>query len=157
MLMDALKIFNENEMVLFKVYRIQFICRVLFNIGNKKKEEEEEVFFVEKFCFDIRRRPAVYPYEYSKVRRSNCQESKQKKSHIKKPLNAFMLFMREQRAQVVQECTLRESAAINQILGRKVKFEIEGRRQVVFCFSSSGMNSIEMFNRNITIWQEMNA
>ncbi len=31
-----------------------------------------------------------------------------------------MLFMKEQRAQVVQECTLRESAAINQILGRKV-------------------------------------
>jgi transcription factor 7-like 2 len=45
---------------------------------------------------------------------------KSKKSHIKKPLNAFMLFMKEQRAQVVQECTLRESAAINQILGRKV-------------------------------------
>ncbi|UJR08249.1 hypothetical protein I4U23_012522 [Adineta vaga] len=45
--------------------------------------------------------------------------SKSKKSHIKKPLNAFMLFMKEQRAQVVQECTLRESAAINQILGRK--------------------------------------
>jgi hypothetical protein len=49
------------------------------------------------------------------------EESKQKKSHIKKPLNAFMLFMKEQRSQVVQECTLRESAAINQILGRKVK------------------------------------
>ena len=47
-------------------------------------------------------------------------EHKQKKPHIKKPLNAFMLFMKEQRAQVVQECTLRESAAINQILGRKV-------------------------------------
>ncbi|CAF1256107.1 unnamed protein product [Adineta steineri] len=46
-------------------------------------------------------------------------EQKSKKSHIKKPLNAFMLFMKEQRAQVVQECTLRESAAINQILGRK--------------------------------------
>ncbi|CAF2964911.1 unnamed protein product [Rotaria sp. Silwood2] len=46
-------------------------------------------------------------------------DNKQKKSHIKKPLNAFMLFMKEQRAQVVQECTLRESAAINQILGRK--------------------------------------
>ena len=42
-----------------------------------------------------------------------------KKPHIKKPLNAFMLFMKEQRAQVVSECTLRESAAINQILGRK--------------------------------------
>ncbi|CAF1048683.1 unnamed protein product [Rotaria sordida] len=47
------------------------------------------------------------------------EDTKQKKSHIKKPLNAFMLFMKEQRAQVVQECTLRESAAINQILGRK--------------------------------------
>jgi hypothetical protein len=47
-------------------------------------------------------------------------DNKQKKPHIKKPLNAFMLFMKEQRAQVVQECTLRESAAINQILGRKV-------------------------------------
>jgi hypothetical protein len=48
------------------------------------------------------------------------EDSKPKKPHIKKPLNAFMLFMKEQRAQVVQECTLRESAAINQILGRKV-------------------------------------
>ncbi|UYV67002.1 hypothetical protein LAZ67_4003628, partial [Cordylochernes scorpioides] len=39
--------------------------------------------------------------------------------HIKKPLNAFMLYMKEQRAKVVAECTLKESAAINQILGRK--------------------------------------
>ena len=39
--------------------------------------------------------------------------------HIKKPLNAFMLYMKEQRQKVVQECTLKESAAINQILGRK--------------------------------------
>ena len=31
-----------------------------------------------------------------------------------------MLYMKEQRAQVVAECTLKESAAINQILGRKV-------------------------------------
>lgn len=43
-----------------------------------------------------------------------------KKNHIKKPLNAFMLFMKEMRAQVVAECTLKESAAINQILGRRV-------------------------------------
>ncbi|KAL5018769.1 hypothetical protein ScPMuIL_004491 [Solemya velum] len=47
------------------------------------------------------------------------QESEKKKPHIKKPLNAFMLFMKEQRASVVAECTLKESAAINQILGRK--------------------------------------
>jgi hypothetical protein len=59
----------------------------------------------------------------SKQRQSH-DEHKQKKSHIKKPLNAFMLFMKEQRAQVVQECTLRESAAINQILGRKVNIQM---------------------------------
>lgn len=44
----------------------------------------------------------------------------EKKPHIKKPLNAFMLYMKEMRAKVVAECTLKESAAINQILGRKV-------------------------------------
>ncbi|XP_075215205.1 transcription factor pangolin [Lycorma delicatula] len=47
---------------------------------------------------------------------SNNQE---KKPHIKKPLNAFMLYMKEMRAKVVAECTLKESAAINQILGRR--------------------------------------
>ena len=43
---------------------------------------------------------------------------KEKKQHIKKPLNAFMLFMKEKRADVIKECTLKESAAINQILGK---------------------------------------
>uniref|UniRef100_A0AAZ3Q7X9 HMG box domain-containing protein n=1 Tax=Oncorhynchus tshawytscha TaxID=74940 RepID=A0AAZ3Q7X9_ONCTS len=42
-----------------------------------------------------------------------------KQPHIKKPLNAFMLYMKEMRAKVVAECTLKESAAINQILGRR--------------------------------------
>nr|VZI05081.1 unnamed protein product [Spirometra erinaceieuropaei] len=42
-----------------------------------------------------------------------------KMAHVKKPLNAFMLFMKEMRAKVVAECTMKESAAINQILGRK--------------------------------------
>ena len=35
-----------------------------------------------------------------------------------------MLYMKEMRAKVVAECTLKESAAINQILGRKVSQEI---------------------------------
>ncbi|OON15137.1 HMG box [Opisthorchis viverrini] len=39
--------------------------------------------------------------------------------HIKKPLNAFMLFMKEMRSRVQEECTLKESAAINQVLGKK--------------------------------------
>lgn len=45
--------------------------------------------------------------------------SQLKKTHIKKPLNAFMLFMKEMRPRVQEECTLKESAAINQILGKK--------------------------------------
>lgn len=44
---------------------------------------------------------------------------KEKRPHIKKPLNAFMLFMKEKRAEVIKDCTLKESAAINQILGKK--------------------------------------
>lgn len=43
-----------------------------------------------------------------------------KLSHVKKPLNAFMLYMKDMRPKVVAECTLKESAAINQILGKKV-------------------------------------
>ncbi|KAI8425725.1 hypothetical protein MSG28_011517 [Choristoneura fumiferana] len=50
---------------------------------------------------------------------SNNSKEQNKKPHIKKPLNAFMLYMKEMRAKVVAECTLKESAAINQILGRR--------------------------------------
>ncbi len=48
------------------------------------------------------------------------KKEEERKPHIKKPLNAFMLYMKEMRAKVVAECTLKESAAINQILGRRV-------------------------------------
>ncbi|XP_060791766.1 transcription factor 7 isoform X7 [Neoarius graeffei] len=47
------------------------------------------------------------------------REREPKKPVIKKPLNAFMLYMKEMRAKVIAECTLKESAAINQILGRR--------------------------------------
>ncbi|KAA3673910.1 uncharacterized protein DEA37_0010194 [Paragonimus westermani] len=50
---------------------------------------------------------------------NHTQTTYDKHVHIKKPLNAFMLFMKEKRTQVMTECTLKESAAINQILGRK--------------------------------------
>lgn len=58
-------------------------------------------------------------------------QQKEKKPHIKKPLNAFMLFMKEKRAEVIKECTLKESAAINQILGKMV-------RRNVACMSIQG-------------------
>ncbi|XP_062414806.1 transcription factor 7-like 1-A [Pungitius pungitius] len=43
----------------------------------------------------------------------------EKKPHIKKPLNAFMLYMREERPKVVAQCKVKESATINQILGQR--------------------------------------
>ena len=51
---------------------------------------------------------------------------KKKENHIKKPLNAFILYVKEMRLVVQAECMLKESAAINkglsinQILARRV-------------------------------------
>ena len=53
------------------------------------------------------------------------QSTDRRREYIKKPLNAFMLFMKEKRQRVIEECTLKESAAINQILGRKVVVAID--------------------------------
>lgn len=58
--------------------------------------------------------------QLSRKHQDSKKEEEKKKPHIKKPLNAFMLYMKEMRAKVVAECTLKESAAINQILGRRV-------------------------------------
>ncbi|XP_048124912.1 transcription factor 7 isoform X4 [Alosa alosa] len=56
---------------------------------------------------------------YAKPHPEPKREKEPKKPVIKKPLNAFMLYMKEMRAKVIAECTLKESAAINQILGRR--------------------------------------
>uniref|UniRef100_A0A8B9HDG1 Transcription factor 7 n=1 Tax=Astyanax mexicanus TaxID=7994 RepID=A0A8B9HDG1_ASTMX len=56
---------------------------------------------------------------YAKSHAEQKREREPKKPVIKKPLNAFMLYMKEMRAKVIAECTLKESAAINQILGRR--------------------------------------
>uniref|UniRef100_A0A1I8HN18 HMG box domain-containing protein n=1 Tax=Macrostomum lignano TaxID=282301 RepID=A0A1I8HN18_9PLAT len=47
------------------------------------------------------------------------QQQQQPKQRIKKPLNAFMLYMRDHRAAVAAEHSLRESAEINRLLGRQ--------------------------------------
>lgn len=54
---------------------------------------------------------------------NNNNSSKNAIGHVKKPLNAFMLYMKEQRTKVVAEHMLKESAAINQILGKKVRIK----------------------------------
>uniref|UniRef100_A0A673GTF8 HMG box domain-containing protein n=1 Tax=Sinocyclocheilus rhinocerous TaxID=307959 RepID=A0A673GTF8_9TELE len=67
--------------------------------------------------------PAIVPpsgkHEHDQFDRKLKREKEPKKPVIKKPLNAFMLYMKEMRAKVIAECTLKESAAINQILGRR--------------------------------------
>lgn len=57
--------------------------------------------------------------------RSVSSNNSNNMSHVKKPLNAFMLYMKEQRPRVVNEFTLKESAAINQILGKQVPFQLQ--------------------------------
>ena len=61
---------------------------------------------------------------HSKPHPEPKREKEPKKPVIKKPLNAFMLYMKEMRAKVIAECTLKESAAINQILGRRVRSQV---------------------------------
>ncbi|XP_037610409.1 transcription factor 7-like 2 isoform X2 [Sebastes umbrosus] len=63
--------------------------------------------------------PSALLFLHRKQSDAKKEEEKKKQVHIKKPLNAFMLYMKEMRAKVVAECTLKESAAINQILGRR--------------------------------------
>ncbi|XP_078509299.1 transcription factor 7 isoform X7 [Lissotriton helveticus] len=72
--------------------------------------------------------PAIMPHSgkqdldhYERIMKPQPEPKKKepKKPTIKKPLNAFMLYMKEMRAKVIAECTLKESAAINQILGRR--------------------------------------
>lgn len=54
-----------------------------------------------------------------------------------------MLYMKEMRAKVVAECTLKESAAINQILGRRV------------CCFHFYLNALQKKNTN-TLYQKYN-
>jgi transcription factor 7-like 2 len=49
------------------------------------------------------------------------KQPRAKEPHIKKPLNAFMIFMKEQRAHLIEDSTLKESSAINKLLGQKWK------------------------------------
>ncbi|XP_011260616.2 uncharacterized protein LOC105253941 isoform X1 [Camponotus floridanus] len=68
----------------------------------------------------IEQKNSTLPTDNAKAQDTGQQNNQDKKKpHIKKPLNAFMLYMKEMRAKVVAECTLKESAAINQILGRR--------------------------------------
>ena len=62
-----------------------------------------------------------YPSDSSFSLSTLLDVQRPKKPHIKKPLNAFMLYMKEQRARVIEECTLKESSAINKVLGQKWK------------------------------------
>uniref|UniRef100_A0A3Q2G3L5 HMG box domain-containing protein n=1 Tax=Cyprinodon variegatus TaxID=28743 RepID=A0A3Q2G3L5_CYPVA len=67
--------------------------------------------------------PAALAVNASMSRRSSSSsdpdKEEERKPHIKKPLNAFMLYMREERPKVVAQCNVKESATINQILGQR--------------------------------------
>uniref|UniRef100_A0A3B3VMJ1 Transcription factor 7 like 1a n=1 Tax=Poecilia latipinna TaxID=48699 RepID=A0A3B3VMJ1_9TELE len=63
--------------------------------------------------------PASVKQEPGPPSTSEHDQEEERKPHIKKPLNAFMLYMREERPKVVAQCKVKESATINQILGQR--------------------------------------
>lgn len=54
-------------------------------------------------------------------KKKKTQEMKEEKPYIKKPPNAFMLFMKEQRPTIPPELWKQGSGVVNTILGKKVK------------------------------------
>lgn len=85
------------------------------------------------------------------------QPAKEKKPHIKKPLNAFMLFMKEKRQEVIKEHTLKESAAINQILGKMVwNILIKHVCSVCVCFEWRE-NVVMSFLWSFLLWMLLGA
>lgn len=60
----------------------------------------------------------------TKMPESQHEKEDDKRFYIKKPLNAFMLYMREERPKVVAQCNVKESATINQILGQRVRLSM---------------------------------
>lgn len=64
---------------------------------------------------------------------SPLDKEDEKKCYVKKPLNAFMLYMREERPKVVAQCKVKESATINQILGQRVRLIYEPVFHLINC------------------------
>lgn len=67
----------------------------------------------------VKQEPGVGSQPGRHVAESQPEKEDEKKPHIKKPLNAFMLYMRDERPKVVAQCQVKESATINQILGQR--------------------------------------
>lgn len=57
-------------------------------------------------------------YTHRKRKRKDQEHDDQ--PYIKKPLNAFMLFMKEQRPNVVADLNITDSATVNTIMGQRV-------------------------------------
>ena len=78
---------------------------------------------------------------------SNKNKEKSEKpdrSYVKKPPNAFMLYMQEQRQKVVAECTTSiKSSAINQILGRKWK-NLGREEKQIYCDKADKARKLHM-------------
>ncbi|KAM9734512.1 LOW QUALITY PROTEIN: transcription factor 7-like 1-B [Menidia menidia] len=68
----------------------------------------------------IKQEPGTGSHQPGKSPADAAQEKEEdRRPHIKKPLNAFMLYMRDERPRVVAQCKVKESATINQILGQR--------------------------------------
>ncbi|CAL9682463.1 unnamed protein product [Knipowitschia caucasica] len=67
----------------------------------------------------VKQEPGICSHPGKSAIETQPEREDEKKPHIKKPLNAFMLYMRDERPKVVAQCQVKESATINQILGQR--------------------------------------
>ncbi|KAK2884764.1 hypothetical protein Q8A73_021238 [Channa argus] len=71
------------------------------------------------YAYALNPNSAAPPAPTSKKRRRYNKRHDEDQPYIKKPLNAFMLFMKEQRQKVVAEIKIRDNATVNSVLGQR--------------------------------------
>lgn len=62
------------------------------------------------------------------------EQLEKNRPYIKKPLNAFMVFMREQRPHIDEEVKRKGNGVVNMHLAQKVGTSVEGLRLTLVCF-----------------------
>ena len=101
--------------------------------GEKEKEADKECLvkkeavnhipkpgYMSRILDNVNNHGSIHRGEKEKEAEKECLVKKKDVTRIPKPLNAFMLYMQEMRPVVKAECTLKESAAINKILGKEI-------------------------------------
>ncbi|XP_058498056.1 transcription factor 7-like [Solea solea] len=76
---------------------------------------------------------------YHQYKRQPCAKNKQ--PYVKKPPNAFMLFLKEQRPNVTRDLECRDNALVNKVLGQRWK-AMSNRQQAKYFKEAEGLRKL---------------